>query len=100
LQLALDGTGITILPLWMALDPAVAKRLVPGLLEVMPMRWRPAAWRDVHINYAESSICVFACHGDRVGIADETDMREVVGLPQREIAFGVVRRDRWYRCGG
>jgi len=36
LQLALDGTGITILPLWMALDSTVAKRLVP----VLPM-WRP-----------------------------------------------------------
>jgi LysR family transcriptional regulator, transcriptional activator for dmlA len=36
LQLALDGTGITILPLWMALDPAVAKRLVPVLA-----MWRP-----------------------------------------------------------
>src|ERR1700688_471837 len=65
-----------------------------GLFEVMPMRWRPAAWRDVHINYAESSICVVARHGDRVGIADETDVREVVGLPQREISFGVVWRDR------
>ena len=31
LQLALDGTGITILPLWMASDPAVAKRLFPVL---------------------------------------------------------------------
>jgi DNA-binding transcriptional LysR family regulator len=36
LQLALDGAGITILPLWMALDPAVAKRLVPVLA-----MWRP-----------------------------------------------------------
>ena len=38
LQLALDGTGITILPLWMALDPAVAKRLVPVLAI-----WRPTS---------------------------------------------------------
>jgi LysR family transcriptional regulator, transcriptional activator for dmlA len=36
LQLALNGTGITILPLWMALDPAIAKRLVPILA-----MWRP-----------------------------------------------------------
>ena len=26
-----------------------------GLLEVMPMRRRSAAWRDVHIDYAEAS---------------------------------------------
>jgi DNA-binding transcriptional LysR family regulator len=38
LQLALDGAGVTILPLWIALDPAVAKRLVP----VLPM-WRPTS---------------------------------------------------------
>jgi DNA-binding transcriptional LysR family regulator len=38
LQLALDGTGVTILPLWMALDPAVAKRLVPVLA-----MWRPTS---------------------------------------------------------
>src|SRR5580700_4387010 len=29
-----------------------------GLFEVMPMRRRPATWRDVHIHYAEASICL------------------------------------------
>jgi LysR family transcriptional activator of dmlA len=38
LQLALDGTGIAILPLWLALDPAAAKLLIP----VLPM-WRPTS---------------------------------------------------------
>jgi hypothetical protein len=66
-----------------------------GLLEVMPMRWRSATWRDVHINYAEASIGLLARHGDGVGVADQTDVREVVGLRQREIAFGVVRWNRW-----
>ena len=56
-----------------------------GLLEVMPMRGRPAPWRDVHINNAEASIGLLARHCDRVGIADQTDVRKVVGLPQREI---------------
>jgi hypothetical protein len=36
-----------------------------GLLEVVPMRRWPAAWRDVHINYAETSIRVCARHSDR-----------------------------------
>jgi len=31
LQLALDGAGVAILPVWMAYDPAVKKRLVPVL---------------------------------------------------------------------
>ena len=57
----------------------------------MPMRGRPAARRDVHINYAEASIGLFAGHGDGVGIANQTDVREVVGLRQREIAFWIVR---------
>jgi hypothetical protein len=65
-----------------------------GLLEVMPMRGRPASWRDMHINNAEAAIGLLARHGDGVGIADQTDVRKVVELPQREIAFGVVRRNR------
>src|SRR6266446_3819635 len=66
-----------------------------GLLEVMPMRRWPAAWRDVHINYAEAFIRIFARHDDGVGVADQTDMRKVVGLRQGEPAFEVVRWDRW-----
>jgi hypothetical protein len=65
----------------------------------MPMRWRPATWRDVRINYAKASSGVFTRHGDGVGIAD-TDVREVsifVGLRQFKISFAVVWWDRWYR---
>ena len=65
-----------------------------GLLEVMPMRGRPALWRDVHINYTEASIRLLARHGDRVGISDQTEVREVVGLRQCEIAFWVVQWNR------
>ena len=63
-----------------------------GLLEVMPMWRRSATWRDVHVDDAEASVGLLARHGDGVGIADETDVREVVGLRQRETAFEVVRR--------
>jgi hypothetical protein len=63
-----------------------------GLLEVMPMRRRSATWRDVHVDDAEASVGLLARHGDGVGIADETDVREVIGLRQRETAFAVVRR--------
>jgi hypothetical protein len=64
-----------------------------GLLEVVPMRWWSATWRDVHIDYAETSIRIFARHGDSVGIAYQTDVRKVVGMRQFQIAFGVVRRN-------
>jgi hypothetical protein len=60
-----------------------------GLLEVMPMRRRPASRRDVHIDNAEASIGLLARHGDGVGIADQTDVRKVVGLRQRETAAGL-----------
>src|ERR1700722_11939278 len=63
------------------------------------MRRRSAIWRDVHINYTEAPVSLLAGYGDGVGIADQTDVREVVGLRQREIAFGVVRWDRCYSSG-
>jgi len=46
----------------------------------MPMRRWPAAWRDVHINYAEACIRVFARYSDGVGVANQTNMRKVIGL--------------------
>jgi len=67
-----------------------------GLLEVVPVWWRPAPWRDVHIDNAEASIGLVARHGDGVGTADQADVREVlifVGLRQRQTAFAVVWRD-------
>src|ERR1039458_7791409 len=50
---------------------------------------------DVHATaLAEASIGLLARHGDGIGIADQADVREVVGLCQRKSAFGVVWRDR------
>jgi hypothetical protein len=65
----------------------------------MAMRGRAATGRDVHIDYAETSSGLVARYGDGVGIADQTDVRKVVGLRQREIAFGVVGRDSWQSSG-
>ena len=62
-----------------------------GLFEVMPMQWRAATWRDMHINYAEASCGLLACHAHGVGVADQTDVREVVGLHRCEIALSVRR---------
>ena len=66
-----------------------------GLLEVMPVRGRTAAGRDVHVDDAELSGSLLACHGDGVRIADQPDMREVFGLSNGEASFGIVRRDGW-----
>src|SRR5450755_3483918 len=65
-----------------------------GLLKVMPVWRRAASRRDMHINYAEASIGLLTCDGDCVGIADEANVRELVGLRKREIASRVIY---WYR---
>ena len=51
-----------------------------GLLEVMAVRWRTAAGRDMHVDDAEASGSLLACNGDGLGISDQPDVREVVGL--------------------
>src|SRR5947209_5196053 len=66
-----------------------------GLLEVVSMGWRPATWRDVHIDDTKLSIGILARHGDGVGITDQPNVREVAGLRDRQIAFSIVRWDRW-----
>ncbi len=63
----------------------------------MPMGWRSATRRDVHINYAEASSGPFARHGDGVGIAHQSDVRKFVELRQRKSALsglsgGIVGR--------
>jgi hypothetical protein len=70
-----------------------------SFLEVMSMRWRSATRGNVHINDAEAPIGLLAGHRDGVSIADRTDVREVVGLRQREIAFWAVRWNRWQSSG-
>jgi hypothetical protein len=49
----------------------------------------------VHVNDAETSFGLFAGDGNGIGIADQTDVREVVRLRQRETAFRVVQRYAW-----
>ena len=70
-----------------------------SFLEVMSMRRRSATRGNVHINDAEAPIGLLARHRDGLSIADQTDVREVVGLRQREIAFEAVRRNRWQSSG-
>jgi hypothetical protein len=64
-----------------------------GLLEVMPVPWRTAAGRDVHVDDAEASGSLLAGHGNGVGIADQPDVRQVFELSKSEAAFGIVRRN-------
>ena len=46
----------------------------------MAVRWRTPAGRDMHVDDAEASGSLLACNGDGVGISDQPDVREVVGL--------------------
>ena len=51
-----------------------------GLFEVMAVRWRTPAGRDMHVDDAEASGSLLACNGDGVSISDQPEVREVVGL--------------------
>ena len=51
-----------------------------SFLEVVPVWWRTAAGRDMHVDDAEAPGSLLAGHGDGVGISDQSDVREVVGL--------------------
>ena len=59
----------------------------------MPVRWRTAAGRDVHVDDAEASGSLLAGHGNGVGIADQPDVRQVFELSKGEAAFGIVWRE-------
>ena len=48
------------------------------LLEVVPVRRRPAAWRDVHVDEGVLAGGVLAGHEDCVGVADEPDVRQAL----------------------
>ena len=67
------------------------------LLEVVPVRRRPAAGRDVHVDEGVLAGGVLAGHQDRVGVADQPDVRQalvVVRPRDGELAGQVVGRDR------
>ena len=57
----------------------------------MPVRWRTAAGRDVHVDDAEASGSLLAGHANGVGIADQPDVRQVFELSKGEAAFGIYR---------
>ncbi len=64
--------------------------------EVVAMGRRSSAGGDVHIDDAEASVGLLASYGDGVGVADESDVWEVVGLRQGEAPRGVIRwKGRW-----
>jgi len=61
--------------------------------EVMPVRGRATAGRNVHVDDAEASGSLLAGHGNGVGIADQPDVRQVFELSKGEAAFRIVRRN-------
>ena len=67
------------------------------LLEVVPVRRRPAAGRDVHVDQGVLAVRVLAGHQDRVRVADQPDVRQalvVVWPRDGELAGQVVGRYR------
>src|SRR5580698_1268613 len=71
------------------------------LLKVMAMRWRPSAWRNMHIDEAVPSRSVFPGKKDGVGVAHQPDVSRTSGrvrLRNCQVAAQVVCRDRcWLR---
>ena len=67
------------------------------LLEVVTVRRRSAPRRNVHIDDAETATGVVAADGDRVGVADQADVRQrLIGvrLSGRERAPQIVGGNR------
>ena len=64
-----------------------------GFLEVVAMRGRTAAGRDMHVDDAEASGRLLACNSDGVGISDQPDVRKVVGLSKGKAAFGIIQQE-------
>src|ERR1700677_1274783 len=61
-----------------------------SLLEVMAMRPRAAAGRNVHVDNAKASVGLVAGHRDGIGISHYADVRKTlirIGLGNREVSF-------------
>jgi len=59
--------------------------------EVMPVRRRPAAGRDVHIDDAKASRSVLAADGDGVGVAHQPNVGQAPrGVPIRAVPIRAV----------
>ena len=69
--------------------------------KVMAMRPRTTAGRDMHINHAEPAFGVVSIDGDGVGIANETDVRQLsfaIGIRGSQGAFEIVGRKGRILC--
>jgi hypothetical protein len=69
-----------------SISPSIRKKFPRNHADAEAVR----PWRELHIDYAKASGGLFARHGDGVSIAGQTDVREVVGLRERQIALGFV----------
>ena len=67
-----------------------------GLFVVVAMRAGSAAERDEHVDDAEAAVGLGSGDSDRVGVADQADMREFYGsvqLGESQCPAGIVDRD-------
>jgi hypothetical protein len=66
-------------------------------LEVVAMRRRPAAWRNMHVDEAKTTVGVVASKQSGVSVSHDSDVRKTpvfVRARNREIALEIIRRDR------
>src|ERR1017187_9347028 len=67
-----------------------------SLLEVVAMRRRATAGRNVHVDDAKASVGLVAGHRDGIGISHDADVRKTpirIGLSNGEVALRVVGRN-------
>ena len=92
---------IDLLPRKVAsISPSIRTKVSSAVKSCRCQLTAPPSRRDVHINNLQKrpSVCSPVTVISAISIADQTEVREVVGLPQREITFGVVRRNHWYEA--
>jgi len=74
-----------------------------GLFKIMPVRWRDAARRNVHVDDGEAIGSLLARNGYGVGIADKADVGQcLIGVRtcERECSLQVIGRKRRVLRGG
>src|SRR5258705_9541626 len=68
------------------------------LLEIVSVRARTSADRNLHIDQAVAACSFFAAEKNCVGISDHRDMLErwIVGVHKRQTTSWIISRDTWH----
>src|SRR5665213_3901030 len=74
-----------------------------GFFEIVAVRWRTAAWWDVHVDDAKAPRSLLTGDSDSVGVANKADVGQcLIGVRAcaRKSALQIVGWKRWVLRGG